>query len=141
MVTSFRSYFDPLASRGWTRASFQSLSAIGGTSKRSRVVVYQAPSMRPIRSSLFASTYWRPALITASLLAGTIRILPSTTPKLPSAISCMKVHSIETGAWAMRGTATRSDADRDRGGALRPLSSHTTRHAGPHRAVQEVEVS
>src|SRR5215831_15331430 len=45
---------------------FQSSSAIAGISKRSRVRVYQPPSMRPIRSSFSASTCWRAALVTAS---------------------------------------------------------------------------
>src|SRR5215467_85590 len=93
--------------------SFQSSSAIAGISKRSRVRVYQPPSMRPIRSSFSASTCWRAALVTASSLTCTIRILPSTTPKLPSAISCMNMHSIETGACAIRGTATRNEGASD----------------------------
>src|SRR5215469_10070887 len=92
---------------------FQSASAIAGISKRSRVRVYQPPSMRPIRSSFSASTCWRAALVTASSLTWTIRILPSTRLKLPRAISCMKVHSIETGASAMRGTSTRVEGTSD----------------------------
>src|SRR6516164_6959677 len=96
------------------RFCLQSSSAIAGISKRSRVRVYQPPSMRPIRSSLSASTCWRAALVTASSLTCTIRILPSTSPKPPSAISCMKVHSIETGACAMRGTSTRNEGTSDK---------------------------
>src|SRR5262249_15461844 len=57
--------------------SFQSSRAIAGISKRSRVRVYHPPSMRPIRSSLSASTCWRAASVAASSLTCTIRILPS----------------------------------------------------------------
>src|SRR5262245_30496055 len=105
---------------------FQSASAMAGISKRSRVRVYQPPSMRPIRSSFSASTCWRVASVTASSLTCTIKILPSTRPKPPSAISCMKMHSIATGASAMRGTPTRIEDASDRPasfGSSRPLGN------------------
>src|SRR5262245_14459543 len=93
---------------------FQSASAMAGISKRSRVRGYQPPSMRPIGSSFPSSMCVRDPSVTASALPCPIRILPSTRPKPPSAISCRKVHSIETGASAIRGTPTRIEGASDR---------------------------
>src|SRR5260221_3845305 len=68
--------------------------------------------MRPMRSSLLASMYWRSASITALSWTCTSRMRPGTGPKLPNTTSCINVHSIDTGASAIYGTATRSDGVR-----------------------------